>query len=275
MWTNFISETEMPGTKVTQDQLQIIYHRYYFTSKYISGKCVLEVGCGPGLGLGYLSRSAKQVIGGDITRDSLRVAQEHYQGRIGLTLMDAHKLPFRNGSFDVVVCLAAIIYLDLPVFIDECHRVLKKDGTMILNSPNQDQPGFKGSHLSNKYYSVPVLYKLLKQNNFDVNLFGAFLIKSPQGRSFPKKILKTMCWRGGKFLDLIPKGKWMKESLNKFIVPHILSASIVLKEEIEEGIVDNVQVIPIPGDYPDIQHRILYIIAQTREPEMFNCRSEN
>lgn len=62
---NFIPETEIPGIKVSWDQLQIICHRYYFASKFVLGKRVLEVGCGPGLGLGYLSRNTKQVVGGD------------------------------------------------------------------------------------------------------------------------------------------------------------------------------------------------------------------
>lgn len=271
MWTNFISETEMPGTIVTQDQLQIISHRYYFTSKFVSGKRVLEVGCGPGLGLGYLSRNANQVVGGDITRDSLRVAQEHYRGRVGLTLMDAHKLPFRNACFDVVVCLAAIIYLDLPVFIDECHRVLKKDGTLILNSPNRDQPGFYGSRLSNRYYSAPDLFKLLKQHNFDVELFGAFPVKNQIDRSIKKNLLPTILWGLGKILDLIPKGKNVKEWLKKIIYP----PPIILKEEIEDGIVDNVQSLLIPSDSPDFHHRIIYVIAHPRNPEMNHSISEN
>jgi len=271
MWKNFISETEMPGTKVTKDQLQIICHRYYFTSKFVSGKRVLEVGCGPGLGLGYLSRSAKQVVGGDITRDILRVAQEHYRGGVGLTLMDAHKLPFRNGCFDVVVCLAAIIYLDLPVFIDECRRVLKKDGTLILNSPNRDQPGFQGSRLSNRYYSAPELFKLLKQHNFDAELFGAFPVTKPRGRSLKEKIPQTFIGGVGKILDLTPKGKAVKEWLKKFIFP----PPIILSEEIEEGMVDNVQLLLIPSDFPDVHHRILYAVAHPRDLEMNHSISGN
>ena len=89
--TNFLSETEMPGTKVNIDPLQIICHRYYFASKFVSGKEMLEVGCGPGIGLGYLSKNAKWVVGGDITKNNLRCAQKHYVAKVELVSMDAHK----------------------------------------------------------------------------------------------------------------------------------------------------------------------------------------
>ena len=113
-------EAEMPGMKVTREQLQIICSRYYFASQFVSGKQVLEVGCGPGLGLGYLSRRAVKVIGGDYAEDNLRCAQQHYRDRIELVRLDAHNLPFKDNCFDVVVAMATVIYLQLDSFFKEC-----------------------------------------------------------------------------------------------------------------------------------------------------------
>ena len=260
MRTNFSSETEFPGTKVSRDQLQIICHRYYFASKFVSEKEILEVGCGPGIGLGYLSRNAKLVVGGDITQDSLRYAQEHYNGRVGLVSMDAHKLPFRDSSFDVVLCVAAIIYLDLHSFFDECYRVLKRGGVLILNTPNKDIPGFQESVLSNKYYSAPDLFALLNSHHFDAELFGAFPIPKRTAIVAQQKFLHAMAKMVGKVLDLMPKGEEIREFINKIILH-----KIVLKEEIENGdikAVENIQLVPILSALPDHQHRILYAIAQ-------------
>ena len=202
MQTSFISETELPGRKINKDTLQIIAHRYYWTSKLVSGKEVLEVGCGPSLGMGWLSRHGKHVVGGDITKDSLKLAKKHYGSRVELVCMDAHRLPIKDSCLDVVVSLAAIIYMDFPAFLDECHRVLKSGGMLIVNTPNKDIPGFRPSFLSRKYYSVPELYSLLNDHHFDTKLFGAFtaqqvLIRNQSrfvslGRIFIIKTLKLL-----------------------------------------------------------------------------------
>ncbi len=257
----YIAETEIPGTLVSQWQLQVISHRYYFAAQFISGKEVLEVGCGPGLGLGYLSRSAKRVVGGDIIMDSLRLAQNHYNGRVGLACMDAHKLPFRNDCFDVAISLAAVIYLDLPVFLAECRRILRKNGILIINSPNKDIPGFQESRLSNKYYSANELFKLLKENDFDVELFGAFPADNQSGTT-RQKLRQTFMEKAGKTLDMVPKGGAIKALLNKSIYH-----KTILKAEIDDDMAENVQLVPISCHSPDFRHRILYAVAHAREYE--------
>lgn len=256
MRVNFSAETEMPGTKVSRDQLQIICHRYHIASKFVTEKEVLEVGCGPGLGLGYLSINAKRVIGGDITQNSLRYAQGHYNGRVGLVSMDAHKLPFRDSCFDVVIAVAAIIYLDLPIFFDECHRVLKKGGVLILNTPNKDIPNFQGSRLSNNYFSTPELFAILNWHHFDAEFFGAFPISE-------NPMIETVirAW-GSKVLNMLPKGRVIREFFGNIID----GRNWILNEELDEELiknsgVENVQLVPLSCDCPEIQHRILYVVA--------------
>jgi ubiquinone/menaquinone biosynthesis C-methylase UbiE len=261
MQTSFISETELPGRKINKDTLQIIAHRYYWTSKLVSGKEVLEVGCGPSLGMGWLSRHGKHVVGGDITKDSLKLAKKHYGSRVEFVCMDAHRLPIKDSCLDVVVSLAAIIYMDFPVFLDECHRVLKSGGMLIVNTSNKDIPGFRPSLLSRKYYSVPELYSLLNEHHFDTKLFGAFtaqqvLIRNQPGlvslgRIFIIKTLKLL-------------------GLYKLIKRAIGSAPlfITLKEELGEEemrLVENIEVVPLPCDLPDPLDRIVYAIAQPRQ----------
>src|SRR2546429_288579 len=46
MQTSFMSETELPGRTVNRDTRQLISHRYYWASQFVSEKKVLEVGCG-------------------------------------------------------------------------------------------------------------------------------------------------------------------------------------------------------------------------------------
>src|SRR4030042_1503265 len=122
METSFVNVTEVPGLKASEEQLSRIYNRYRFASEYCNQKDVLEVACGAGLGLGYLSKFAKRVVGGDIDENNLRFAKEHYQSKenIEIKFLDAHNLPFEDKSFDVVILYEAIYYLEHPErFVEE------------------------------------------------------------------------------------------------------------------------------------------------------------
>lgn len=260
--TNLISEIEMPGQKVSTEQLRIICSRYYFASQFVQGKRVLEVGCGPGLGLGYLAGRAERVIGGDFSNYALRCAQEHYKGGVELISLNAYNLPFKDGCFDVVVAMAVAYRLHMDDFLRECHRVLSEEGILVFCIPNKDVPSFRGSPLSHKYYSVPELSALLSQHHFDAKLFGAFPIPI-QGGSTRQKLRSAMITYGGKildFLEVIPKGRGFREFLNRIV----LSKTLVLKEEIEDGMVEKPQLAPLRFDYTDFQHRILYASARAR-----------
>jgi SAM-dependent methyltransferase len=58
-------------------------------------------------------------------------------------LADAHSLPFPAGAFDTVMCLEVLEYVNNPMTcLQECARVLREGGTLILAAPfihQQDQ----------------------------------------------------------------------------------------------------------------------------------------
>lgn len=57
---DYSTVTEIPGNKISKEQLTRLYHRYHFASLFCKGKDVLEVACGGGMGLGYLAKFAKK-----------------------------------------------------------------------------------------------------------------------------------------------------------------------------------------------------------------------
>ena len=73
---DFSKITDMPGQKATTEQLSRIFSRYHFARMFVEGKDVLDIGCGSGLGLPYLSEIAKHVVGGDIDKKNIAFARE-------------------------------------------------------------------------------------------------------------------------------------------------------------------------------------------------------
>jgi SAM-dependent methyltransferase len=254
-------EAGVPGDKRTPEAWQMICCRYFVAGQLASGKQVLEIGCGSGRGLGYLSARAQRVIGGDYSPENLGYAREHYKDKAELLVLDAQSLPFGNSSFDIIVVMEVVQYLThIDDFLKECHRVLRGDGILCLCLPNRDAPGFSASPLGYRYYSVPELFELLNGNHFDMpRLFGAFPIT--RGVALERIRIRVILV-GSKALDIVPGGKKIKEFLNETV----LGQTIVTKLEIEGGdmIPDNYKLQPLSVDSPDKRHKILYAIAQAK-----------
>ncbi|MDE1973695.1 MAG: class I SAM-dependent methyltransferase [Hyphomicrobiales bacterium] len=101
------------------------------------GGRILEVGVGTGLSLPDYSRS-NRVTGVDISAPMLRKAKtraaEHRLTNVdGLAVMDAQRLGFADGVFDVVVAQYVITAVPDPEkTLDEFARVVKPGGEIIL-----------------------------------------------------------------------------------------------------------------------------------------------
>ncbi len=101
------------------------------------GGRILEGGVGTGISLERYSRN-NRITGIDISAPMLRKAQERVHA-LGLTnvealsVMDAAKLAFADGSFDVVVAQYVITAVPDPdATLDEFARVVRPGGEIIL-----------------------------------------------------------------------------------------------------------------------------------------------
>ena len=98
---------------------------------------VLDVGCGEGF---TLARLQKEKIGKDyegIERDgaAIELGSKLYP-RLKITKGDIYKLPFKNNSFDLIVCTEVLEHLDNPrKAYKELIRVSKK--YILLSVPNE------------------------------------------------------------------------------------------------------------------------------------------
>ncbi len=109
--------------------------------KYSKGR-VLDMGCGNGRWQSTITEMKLDYVGIDINKDLLSIASQKVMG--SLMLSDAAKTPFKNESFDTIICLFGVIaHLskeERKNFCTEVSRLLKSDGTAIIATGNHISP---------------------------------------------------------------------------------------------------------------------------------------
>ena len=116
------------------------------------GGACLDVGSGIGNIVGTLLEHFQTVNAVDVSVRALDMLRQRYSkfgNRVVAQKMDASALAYPDGSFDLVVCTEVIEHcLDPKSAIDECIRVLKPGGFLIVSSPNYLNPAglFKKFH---------------------------------------------------------------------------------------------------------------------------------
>lgn len=104
-----------------------------------SNGTVLDVGCGSGRLLFDLKKRYSKVVGSDFSEGLLRKAKEMRPFGAGLIQSDIERLPFKDGSFDMILCVRVIQHLgpeQQKAAIREMSRVLKRGGRLILMTYN-------------------------------------------------------------------------------------------------------------------------------------------
>jgi ubiquinone/menaquinone biosynthesis C-methylase UbiE len=220
-------DLDFNGERVVPDKTETSLYkehidRYQFASKFIRDNKILDLACGTGYGSHYLiNKGAREVVGVDISPEAIEYAKNHYYNEnLNYICADALELPFSDGSFDAIVSFETIEHLQNDEkFIAQCHRIIKKDGLLIISTPNkrfwspeQDQP-------CNEYhfreYSAPEFEELLASYFRDIELYGQKNINL---------IKKSFIDKSFKLISIIPKGNLINQKIlniknNKRIKP--------------------------------------------------------
>ena len=99
-----------------------------------TGQRILDLGCGSGW-LSSLCAPGNEVWGLDFIETSVQRAAWRGIRPVLADLSD--DLPFRDATFDVVVCSEVLEHLFSPEqVLDECHRLLRTRGVLICTIPN-------------------------------------------------------------------------------------------------------------------------------------------
>lgn len=111
----------------------------YYLLGDVTGRRIVDFGCGSGANSALLANRGAHVWGIDISEDLLRLAQRRLEvsHRGGATFIagSAHDMPFPDASIDVVFGIAILHHLDLDLVSKEVRRVLKPGGRAIFQEP--------------------------------------------------------------------------------------------------------------------------------------------
>ena len=135
------------------------FHRYLLASQLVDGKVVLDIACGDGYGSAILAKHANKVIGVDIAEEAVNSAKlKHQAENLEFSKGSCSAIPMGDASVDIVVSFETIEHHDEhEQMMMEIKRVLKKDGVLIISSPDKfeysDKPKYK-----NKFH-VKELYR--------------------------------------------------------------------------------------------------------------------
>jgi len=111
--------------------------------KYLNfnAKKTLDLGSGEGIWAMELSKRGMNVVGLELSADSISNANQLLESsglKTKIVQGDARKLQFKDNSFDQIICLDVLEHIEDPSKVfKEVSRCLKKDGQFIITVPNE------------------------------------------------------------------------------------------------------------------------------------------
>ncbi|GAB4126679.1 MAG: hypothetical protein Fur0015_00210 [Ignavibacteriales bacterium] len=100
---------------------------------------ILEVGCGTGMWLKYLSDDNLQIFGCDSSIGMLEQAK--ILGNEKIALFTAEKMAIKKNKLDLIFCMNAFHHFSRQKkFISDCYELLDKNGSLVIISVN---PNYK------------------------------------------------------------------------------------------------------------------------------------
>ena len=129
------------------------YLKHSTVDEMFKDKVVLDIGCGAGgKTVFYASKGVEKIVGIEILdkyrKEAESLATEYnLKDKFEFVAGDAANMPFENEMFDTIIMNDAMEHVDKPEeVLEECYRILKKDGKLYLNFPPYNHP--YGAHLS-------------------------------------------------------------------------------------------------------------------------------
>jgi ubiquinone/menaquinone biosynthesis C-methylase UbiE len=161
------------------------YLKHNTVDEMFKDKDVLDIGCGAGgKTIFYASQGVKSIVGVEILNkykdDAEELAKKYgVNDKFTFVCSDASKTPFVDEFFDTIIMNDAMEHVDEPEkVLDECYRILKKDGKIYLNFPPYNHP--YGSHLSDAI-GMPWVHVFFSKKTL-INTYKELVKNLPDGK---------------------------------------------------------------------------------------------
>ena len=149
---------------------------------------ILDIGCGGGLLCEPLNRLGSTITGIDASNNNIEVAKLHSK-EMNLNIEYIHAAPenldLKSNTYDAVLCMEVVEHLkDVNLFIENCSKLIKKNGIMFIATINKNLKSYIfailgaeyvlrwlpiGTHNWDKFLTPQDLEIITSKNNFMVD----------------------------------------------------------------------------------------------------------
>ncbi len=142
----------------------------------VSGKTILDMGCGPGRDTSVFVEKGYEVVGIDLAQSFVDIARGDVPGAT-FRHMDVLDLKFPDETFDGIWCNAVLLHLipeDIEFALKEAFRVLKPGGTMYVSMKKGEHqetiidPRLKDAKRFFSYVQKDVISKIFTSVGFEI-----------------------------------------------------------------------------------------------------------
>jgi len=119
------------------------------TFRRLETRSVLDLGCGTGRHTAYLAKKGFDVVGVDVSKSALKMANEWVREEkmtdVAFVRGTMTNVPLRNSGFSLVISVSVIhhaVKKDIVKTIAEVHRVLRKKGLFLANIASVKDPRY-------------------------------------------------------------------------------------------------------------------------------------
>ena len=117
---------------------------FSFIEKKANQSKILDFGCGSGFFIEKLVKfKPKKIVGIDISEVSIEKAKERLKNtriNVDFYVDNCEKTKFEDNSFDIVYGTGILHHLEFNKCLDEIHRILKSNGSLVFVEPLGTNP---------------------------------------------------------------------------------------------------------------------------------------
>lgn len=175
--------------EINRYSIQLYHH--LAIEKEIKNKDIVEIGCGRGGGLSYITEtfSPASAIGVDLNKRAISFCNHNYTSdNISFEQGDAQNLGLKDNSCDLLINVeSSHRYPDFAAFLKEVHRMLRPGGSFLFTDFRFDYD-YEGM----KEMVAKCGLKIEKKKNINNEVLAALNLDDNRRRSLVQKLVPKM-----------------------------------------------------------------------------------